>query len=74
MTIESSEKTDLAMEWLASEIRESAKKGQVRQLSEVWKRYCELAQKPRLKYQHHLEAGELHYIQRKTSSICKGFI
>lgn len=48
MTIESSEKTDLAMEWLASEIRESAKKGHVLQLSEVWNRYCELAQKAKV--------------------------
>lgn len=44
-TKESSEKTDLAMEWLVKEIRQSAKKGHVLQLSEVWNRYCELAEK-----------------------------
>ena len=32
------------MEWLVSELRESAEKRHVFQLSEVWNRYCELAQ------------------------------
>lgn len=38
-------KNDLAMEWLISEIRVCAKKGNVLQLSEVFNRYCELAEK-----------------------------
>lgn len=38
-------KNDLAMEWLISEIRVCAKKGNVLQLSEVYNRYCELAEK-----------------------------
>ena len=44
-TKQSSEKTDLAMEWLTNEINKSASSGHVLELSEVWNRYCELAQK-----------------------------
>ena len=44
-TKERTQKTDLAMEWLISEIKEIANKGHVIQLSEVWTRYCELAEK-----------------------------
>ena len=40
---QNSDKTDLAMEWLINEIRKSANKRHVIQLSEVWNRYCELA-------------------------------
>ena len=36
------ENTGVALEWLATELRETAKKAQVLELSEVWSRYCEL--------------------------------
>lgn len=48
---DSSENIGLAMEWLVSEMKESAKKGHVLQLSEVWNRYCELALKTNIEVQ-----------------------
>ena len=44
-TKERAQKTDLAMEWLISDIKEIANKGHVIQLAEVWTRCCELAEK-----------------------------
>lgn len=44
-TKESSAQTDVAMEWLIMEIKEAAAKAHVIQLSEVWKRYYDLAKK-----------------------------
>ena len=43
-TRESSENTDLAMEWLIDELTVAATKANVLQLSDVWKRYCDLAE------------------------------
>ena len=44
-TKERAQKTNLAMEWLISDIKEIANKGHVIQLAEVWTRCCELAEK-----------------------------
>ncbi len=35
---------DLAMQWLVEELKTSAKQGHILELSEVWNRYCELAE------------------------------
>ena len=45
---ESSENTDLAMEWLLDELKVSATRANVHQLSEVWKRYCDLAESAKI--------------------------
>ena len=47
-TKESSENTDLAMEWLIDELTVAATKANVFQLSEVWKRYCDLAESTKI--------------------------
>ena len=35
---------DLAMQWLVEELKTSAKQGHILELSEVWNRYCEIAE------------------------------
>lgn len=43
-TSDSISTVDLAMQWLVEELKTSAKQGYILELSEVWNRYCELAE------------------------------
>ena len=42
------------MYWLIEELKCAAGQGYVLELSEVWKRYCDLAEKSGMKYLIHL--------------------
>ena len=37
-----SQESDIAMEWLCTELEEASGKGNILELSEVWERYCDL--------------------------------
>ena len=52
----------LAVEWLVAQLKETAKKAQVLDLSEVWWYYCELAQtaEEEISGSSHFSAGESH--------------
>ena len=43
-TSDSISMVDVAMQWLVEELKTSAKQGHILELSEVWNRYCELAE------------------------------
>ena len=44
ITSDSISTVDLAMQWLLGELKTSAEQGHIFKLSEVWKKYCELAE------------------------------
>jgi len=47
-TRESAQITDLAVEWLIEELTTAATKAHIFQLSEVWQRYCDLAENAKI--------------------------
>lgn len=63
-TKESSVKTDVAMEWLVAELKESSKKAHVIALSETYTRYCELVKKANVEVPLSFASSRFHFKEK----------
>ena len=62
-------KCDLAIQWLIEELKNSADQGHILELSEVWNRYCELAEQAGTEVPHSFVSRRATFKEKLQSQL-----